>query len=365
MTEADVRLLDQIWWSLAGEHCPVPVSFSGPLRVLPSVYDVSALASATVGAATASVAALWAARTGGAPRAVHVDRVHAAVAFRSERYVAPIGWTTPSGWDPVAEDYHVGDGWVRLHTNYRYHRDAVMRVLGTAESREAVANAARSWGADALEAAVVAEGGCAARSRTTAEWNGHPQGAAVAREPLFRSTSSPTDDFGLPVPRGAPLEGARVLDLTRVDAYGFTGPWASRRGFDSLVQMSSGIADRGREASGADRPFPLPAQALDHGCGYLLAAAAARGLTRALGEGQATTFQLSLARVAKLLTDQGDDGDIGGPDVRADDIERCRETAESGFGSIRRVRCPGRIEGTEPHWAIPAGPLGSDAPVWG
>ena len=57
-----------------------------------------------------------------------------------------------------------------------------------------------------------------------------------------------------------------------LDAYGWCGPWAGRRGFDSLVQMSCGIAAAGALAAGVDRPVPLPAQALDHGTGYLLAA---------------------------------------------------------------------------------------------
>jgi crotonobetainyl-CoA:carnitine CoA-transferase CaiB-like acyl-CoA transferase len=52
------------------------------------------------------------------------------------------------------------------------------------------------------------------------------------------------------------------------NAYGWTGPWADRRGFDSLVQMSCGIAWRGRKVTGKQRPVPLPAQALDHATGY-------------------------------------------------------------------------------------------------
>jgi crotonobetainyl-CoA:carnitine CoA-transferase CaiB-like acyl-CoA transferase len=45
-----------------------------------------------------------------------------------------------------------------------------------------------------------------------------------------------------------------------LSAYGRSGPWSGRRGFDSLVQMSTGIADEGARAAGADRPMPLPCQ---------------------------------------------------------------------------------------------------------
>src|SRR5262249_44968017 len=63
-----------------------------------------------------------------------------------------------------------------------------------------------------------------------------------------------------------------------LSAYGWSGPWAGRRGFDSLVQMSSGIADEGKRRATVEKPTPLPVQALDHATGYLMAAAAVRGL---------------------------------------------------------------------------------------
>ena len=87
----------------------------------------------------------------------------------------------------------------------------------------------------------------------------------------------------------------------RLDAYGWSGPWRNRRGFDSLVQMSTGIAAVGRAWRDADKPVPLPVQALDHATGYLMAAAAVRGLALRLSKGQATFASLSLARTAALL----------------------------------------------------------------
>jgi crotonobetainyl-CoA:carnitine CoA-transferase CaiB-like acyl-CoA transferase len=68
-----------------------------------------------------------------------------------------------------------------------------------------------------------------------------------------------------------------ALTVASLDAYGWEGPWRDRRGFDSLVQMSAGIAAAGAAATGAGHPVPLPVQALDHGCGYLTAAAVPLG----------------------------------------------------------------------------------------
>ena len=91
-----------------------------------------------------------------------------------------------------------------------------------------------------------------------------------------------------------------LIDVS-LNAYGWTGPWSGRRGFDSLVQMSCGIADEGTRRTGARRPVPLPVQALDHATGYLMAAAVLRALRRRQASGQIFSARLSLARTGALL----------------------------------------------------------------
>jgi hypothetical protein len=61
------------------------------------------------------------------------------------------------------------------------------------------------------------------------------------------------------------------LVAVSLSAYGHAGPWAERRGFDSLVQTATGLNALEAEAAGQDRPKPLPCQALDHASGYLMA----------------------------------------------------------------------------------------------
>ena len=91
-------------------------------------------------------------------------------------------------------------------------------------------------------------------------------------------------------------------------AFGYEGPWASRRGFDSIVQTVSGIAEAGGRAAGLvdGAPKSLPAQALDHGCGYLMAAAAMSALKRQREEGGAWRVRTALAWTGRWLEDLGE-----------------------------------------------------------
>ena len=116
---------------------------TGPAHVLPSVFDVTGLASSAVTAANEAAAQVLAIRTGEPRRAVHVDRRAAAAAFLSEVLFTPQGWDRVAMWDPIAGDYRAADGWIRLHTNYRHHRLAAEAVLGAASDRASVAEAVR------------------------------------------------------------------------------------------------------------------------------------------------------------------------------------------------------------------------------
>jgi crotonobetainyl-CoA:carnitine CoA-transferase CaiB-like acyl-CoA transferase len=153
-----------------------------------------------------------------------------------------------------------------------------------------------------------------------------------------------------------------LIDVS-LNAYGWTGPWSTRRGFDSLVQMSSGIAHSGMALSGAAQPRPLPAQFLDHVTGYLMAAAAIRGLCDRVASGRGSTCRLSLARTARLLVDgpAGDFTDTLDPITDADFTTRAEQTV---WGELHRLRPPLQVEGAPVYWDIPAGPLGTSRPQW-
>jgi crotonobetainyl-CoA:carnitine CoA-transferase CaiB-like acyl-CoA transferase len=153
-----------------------------------------------------------------------------------------------------------------------------------------------------------------------------------------------------------------LIDIS-LNAYGHSGPWEARRGFDSLVQFSTGIAAAGMAWRQSLAPVSLPVQALDHATGYLLAAAAIRALiARETGEGSLTA-QLSLARTAKLLTDNRTS-----PTELEFDQAAARDYAakleQSAWGPAHRLVPPVTIEGVPMCWERPAGKLGSAPAAW-
>ena len=423
---------------------------------LESWFAVTDLAVATIGMAGLMLAEFAASR-GGREGRVSVDRRLASFWFGWT--LRPLGWTLAAPWDPLAGDYRAKDEWIRLHTNAPAHRAAALSVLGRQEHRTAVSRAVALWEAEPLEAAIVAAGGCAALMRSSQDWKRHPQGGAVAKEPLVTwAEHSSVEPPSLGSGGTQPLGGLRVLDLTRVlagpvagrflaaygadvlrvdppdwdepgvvpevtlgkrcagldlrmpedrktfnglvrdadvlvhgyrpgalarlgydgdtlralnprlvdvslNAYGWSGPWSQRRGFDSLVQMSCGIAEYAMRQARADCPVPLPVQALDHATGYLMAAATLRGLTMRQRGGKVLSAKLSLARVARLLDGTRRPNAFGGlSPAGSDDFEpRIEETA---WGPARRMRFPLQIEGMAAGWRFPASDLRSAPARW-
>lgn len=153
-----------------------------------------------------------------------------------------------------------------------------------------------------------------------------------------------------------------LIDVS-LNAYGWSGPWRNRRGFDSLVQMSSGIADAGMAWKQADRPVPLPLQALDHATGYLMAASAIQALNERLKTGRGGAARLSLARTAKLLVDTGQVPEL--PALRSEEpSDQGLVVEQTAWGQAHRLLAPVTISGTPLQWDLPAGELGSHRPQW-
>ncbi len=150
-----------------------------------------------------------------------------------------------------------------------------------------------------------------------------------------------------------------------LSAYGHTGPWSGKRGFDSLVQTATGFNADEAQAAGSAEPKPLPAQVLDHAAGYLLAFGAMAALHRRAVEGGSWHVRVSLAQVGQWLRSLGrvPDG-LAVPDQHIDEISDLLEVLESGFGELTVVRHAAKLSETPAHWALPSVPLGTHAPEW-
>src|ERR1700738_4707535 len=154
------EILADIWTSAGGAPAALgAVTLTGEEPQLPSSFRVAAAAQASIAAAGLAAAQIWQLRSGQS-QDVAVDMRHAVVECRSERYLRVDGNGPPPAWDVIAGIYKTRDQrFVRLHTNFRHHRDAVCKVLNCKPDRGEVQAALMQWDGEAFESAAYA-GGC-------------------------------------------------------------------------------------------------------------------------------------------------------------------------------------------------------------
>jgi crotonobetainyl-CoA:carnitine CoA-transferase CaiB-like acyl-CoA transferase len=456
------EILADLWTLAGGEPAALDaVTLTGEEPQLPSSFRVAAAAQASIAAAGLAAAQIWKLRSGQSQN-VAVDMRHAVVECRSERYLRVDGKPPPPTWDIIAGIYKTGDRrYVRLHTNFRHHRDAVCKVLNCKPERDAVQAALTAWDGEAFETAAYAAGGVVAMMRSYDEWSASPHARALAALPVL-SIEKIGEAAPKPWPEGSrPLEGVRVLDLSRViagpvagrtlavhgadvllisgpdlpaipwltidtgrgkltsfvelgseqgrgvlrdllasadifsqgyrpraiaglgfspqdaarinpgivyvslSAYGHAGPWAERRGFDSLVQTSTGFNHAEGQAAGVEGPKELPAQMLDHATGYLMAFGAMMAKARQSREGGSWHVRVSLAQSGRWLWNLGRVADgFRTADLPGEAVKAFSEAVPSGFGPLQAISHSAALSRTPAFWARPAMPLGSHPPQW-
>jgi crotonobetainyl-CoA:carnitine CoA-transferase CaiB-like acyl-CoA transferase len=456
------EILCDIWTSAGGEASALDaLTLTGDEPQLPSSFRVAAAAQVSVAATGLAAAEIWKMRSGQA-QDVTVDMRHAVVECRSERYLRVDGKPPPPAWDAIAGIYKTRDArFVRLHTNFPHHRDAVCKVLNCKPEREEVQAALMQWDGEAFETTAYAGGCVVALMRPHDEWSATPHAMALAELPLISITKI-GEAAPKPWPAGdRPLAGIRVLDLSRViagpvagrtlaahgadvllisgpglpaipwltidtgrgkltslvelkseqgrgvlrdllavadifsqgyrpraiaglgfspddaarinpgiiyvtlSAYGHAGPWAERRGFDSLVQTATGFNHAEGQAAGVDGPKELPAQMLDHATGYFMAFGAMMAKARQAREGGSWHVQVSLAQTGRWLWNLGRVADgLASEDLKGEAVRPFIEEAGSGFGALASVKHSALLSKTPAFWARPAMPLGSHQPQW-
>jgi crotonobetainyl-CoA:carnitine CoA-transferase CaiB-like acyl-CoA transferase len=150
-----------------------------------------------------------------------------------------------------------------------------------------------------------------------------------------------------------------------LSAYGHRGPWEKHRGFDSLVQTASGFNHAEMQAAGADEPKALPAQALDHAAGYLLALGAMAALHRRSIEGGSWHVRVSLARTGLWLRSFGRIANgFGARDMQLEDIPDLLEETSTEFGRLSTVRHAAQLSLTPARWERAPVGLGRDQATW-
>src|SRR5262245_54803210 len=160
------------------------------------------------------------------------------------------------------------------------------------------------------------------------------------------------------------------LVYVSLSAFGHAGPWASRRGFDTVVQTVSGITSRQAEAVPGKTAGPqfYPVSAIDYCTGYLMAFGAMVALLRRAREGGSWMVRISLAQVGKWLVDLGEVPDASLEDVPAEfaqgEIEAWSTTSQTPSGPLRHLRPVVQMSETQPYWARPSVPLGHHQAVW-
>ena len=443
------------------------VRFTGEADpILPTPFRIGMAGAATLAATGLAAAELCEMRTG-RQQLVAVDIRRATASLRSGHYMKLGEGEVSTRRNSIMGVYPTKDGrWSYLHCNFPNHRAAALSVLGVPEDRDAVAKAVLNWKAQDLEEAIIAAKGAGGMARTHAEWQQHPQAAAIASLPLMeilRIGDAPAE----PLRTGErPLSAIRVLDLTRVlagptcartlaehgadvlkitaphlpnlgyqefdtghgklsahldlrqpadvevlrglvreadvfsqgyrpgtlggrglspeelaglrpglvyvslCAFSHVGPWASRRGFDTVVQTVSGITSRQAAVVPGKTPGPqfYPVSAIDYCTGYLMAFGAMVALARRAREGGSWLVRISLAQVGKWIVDLGEVPESAARDAPAEftpeQLARWSMVSETPSGPLRHLAPVVQMSETQPYWARPSVPLGYNRPEW-
>ena len=153
-------------------------------------------------------------------------------------------------------------------------------------------------------------------------------------------------------------------------AFSHMGPWASRRGFDTVVQTVSGITNRQGDLFPGANPGPqfYPVSAIDYLTGYLMALGGMVALNRRVHEGGSWLVRISLAQVGRWLVSQGEIPEADLKNISAEftpeEIASWSTVSDTPMGKLGHLGPVLSLSETPPRWARTSVPLGHHDPVW-
>jgi crotonobetainyl-CoA:carnitine CoA-transferase CaiB-like acyl-CoA transferase len=141
------------------------------------------------------------------------------------------------------------------------------------------------------------------------------------------------------------------LVVVEANCYGFTGPWARRRGWEQLAQSVTGLAYT--HSHGRSEPSLVPSYFSDYGTGCLGAIGALAALEKRLTEGWGCSVRVALARTAMLGLQYCKNSETAEP-IGTEDMERYLVDQESPHGLLTRVAPVAQLDRTPPYAFTPA-----------
>ncbi|KAI0088522.1 CoA-transferase family III domain-containing protein [Irpex rosettiformis] len=217
-----------------------------PDPAVDSSFRLGTAAQTSIGLSALSAAYFHELRTG-VQQDVQVDARRAVLEFKSEAYYT-MDDQRPAGdlFDPLAGTYKTkDDNWVRIHTNFPHHRDGILSVLQCPGTNDAVASALLDWDSFKFEEEAARCGLVATAYRAFDQWDSSPQGKALegASPVVIRKVAEAPKRDVPTIPPSMPLDGVRVLDLTRVLAGPICGRTLAGHGADVLLVTSPKLPD--------------------------------------------------------------------------------------------------------------------------
>src|SRR4051794_2998913 len=155
-----------------------------------------------------------------------------------------------------------------------------------------------------------------------------------------------------------------------LSAFSHLGPWAGRRGFDTLIQTVTGMTSRQGELFPGKQPGPqfYPVSAIDYLTGYLMAFGAMVALARRAQEGGSWLVRLSLAQTGRWLVDRGQVSTSELADVpkefSPEELAGWTMSSDTPVGRLHHLRPVVQLSETPARWERPSVPLGYHEPAW-